>query len=80
MTVPQGRFVLVALYGTDANSLVTVDELKNSVNLEDEVNSRFIELMLKKYMLDTRALLNINFNLIKVYPRDNFTFLLYQKK
>ena len=79
-TVPSGRFVLLALYGSDSNAIVTLQSLKDSVPDPQSIDFRVLDVLFKKYLIDTRALLDLNFKLLKVYKRDNFTYYLYQKK
>ncbi len=79
-TVPSGRFVLLALYGSDANAVVSLEDLRKSIPDAQAIDFRLLDVLFKKYMIDTRALLDLHFNLVKVYSKDNFTFYLYQKK
>lgn len=80
MTVPKGRYVMLALYGDDANSLVTPEQMKAPIHLEDDVNKNLLGIMFQKYLIDTRSMLDADFNFIKGYTQDNYTFLIYQKK
>ena len=80
MTVPKGRYVMLALYSTDANSLVTPQQMRENINLEADVNKNLLGIMLQKYLIDTRTMLDADFNFIKSYTQDNYTFLIYQKK
>lgn len=80
MTVPSKRYVLLAMYGTDANYLVPIQDLKNSITLEYDVEKDMLGVMFKKTLCDMRAMLDADFNYIKSYQKDNYTFLLYQKK
>lgn len=80
MTVPKGRYVILALYGDDANSLVTPEQMKAPIHLEDDVNKNLLGIMFQKYLIDTRSMLDADFNFVKGYTQDNYTFLIYQKK
>lgn len=79
-TVEPGRFVLLALYGSDANAIVNIADLRKTINDAQAIDFRLLEVLLQKYLWDTRVLLNLDFNLIKVYSKDNYTFYLYQKR
>lgn len=79
-TVPSGRYVLLALYGSDANAMVSLQDLRKSIPDAQTIDFRLLDVLFKKYLIDTRALLELNFNLVKVYTQDNFTFYLYQKR
>lgn len=78
--VPSGRYVMLALYGSDANAVVSSDDLKKSIRYPQDIDFRVLDVLFKKYLIDTRALLDLNFNLVKVYTQDNFAFYLYQKR
>ena len=80
MTVPKGRYVMLALYGDDAKSLVTPEQMKAPIHLENDVNKNLLGIMFQKYLIDTRSMLDADFNFIKGYTQDNYTFLIYQKK
>lgn len=79
-TVPSGRYVLLALYGSDANSLIDIQELRKSVPNSQSVYFRTLDVLFKKYLCDTRAMLDFDFDLVKSYNKDNYTFLLYKKR
>lgn len=79
-TVPTGRYVMLALYGSDANSIVSLEDLRKSIPNSQAVDFRVLDVLFKKFLIDTRALLDLDFNLVKVYTKDNFTFYLYQKR
>ncbi len=80
MTVPKSRYVMLALYGDDAKSLVTPEQMKAPIHLENDVNKNLLGIMFQKYLIDTRSMLDADFNFIKGYTQDNYTFLIYQKK
>ena len=79
-TVPSGRYVLLALYGSDVNSLVDIRELRKSIPDAQAVDFRTLDILFKKYLCDTRAMLDFDFDLVKTYSKDNYTFLLYKKR
>lgn len=79
-TVPAGRYVLLAMYGTDAGSLITIDQLRNAYPNEQKISLNFLDAFFKKYLCDTRAMLDMNFNYLGSFTKDNYTFLLYQKR
>ena len=78
--VPSGRYVLIALYSSDAEALVHIEDLRKSITSVQDVKDRCLEIMLKKYLFDIRAYLENEFTLIDVGPRDNYTYILLQKK
>lgn len=78
-TVPSGRYVLVAMYGTDANFVTDIQSLRQSISGEYDVPARKLEIMFKKYLCDVSVMLNMNFVPVKTFKKDNFTFFLYQK-
>lgn len=80
MTVPHGHFVVLALYSSDAQSLVTAEELKKSISMEYEVQQNLLDVLFKKHLCDIRAILDLDFNLVKVYTEGTYTYLLYQKR
>ncbi len=79
-TVPSGRYVLIALYATDVNSLVSLEDLRKSVTSIQYVKDNCLEVLFKKYLYDIRALLDVDFVLINSYTKDNYSYLLLQKK
>lgn len=78
-TVPSGRYVLVAMYGTDANFVTDIQSLRQSISGEYDVPARKLEIMFKKFLCDVSVMLNMNFVPVKTFKKDNFTFFLYQK-
>lgn len=80
LTVPSGRFVLIALYANDVNSLVSLDELRKSVTDSEYVEQNCLDVLFKKYMYDVRAALDVDFVLINSYTKDNYSYLLLQRK
>lgn len=79
-TVPSGRYVLLALYGSDANSLISIEDLRQFASSPQVVEMHLLDVLFKKYLCDTRALLDLDFDYIKTYNKDNYTFLLYKKR
>jgi hypothetical protein len=78
-TVPSGRYVMIALYGEDANAIVPVEDLKNSVQSLKDVKSDLLSIMLKKYLVDVIAYLGFDFRFVKRYTKGNYTYLIFQK-
>ena len=78
--VASGRFVLIALYGEDSSQLVPLETLRNSVKYITDVKNSTVEILLKKYLYDIRFLLEKDFTFLNMYQKDNFTYLLYQKR
>ena len=79
-TVAPGRYVLAAFFGTDANSIVTLKELRDSVKSVVDVKERTVDILLKKFIYDIRAMLDYDFVLVKFYSKDNYSYMLFQKK
>ncbi len=75
-----GRFVLVALYGADGDNIVSIEDLRNSVKNIKDVKNNAVQILLRKYIYDILFLLERDFNFIQRYKKDNFTYILYQKK
>lgn len=78
--IEKGRFILLALYGDDANSIVTPPELKKSIPTVIDVKQNIVAVLLKKYLLDIRAYLNQDFTLLKMYSKGNYTYMLLQRR
>ena len=79
-SVRSGRYVLVAFYGQDAASLVTLKELRSSIDGVRDVKDHTVDVLLKKFVFDIRFLLDYDFNLVNSFTKDNYTYLLYQKR
>lgn len=80
-TVPRGRYVLLALYGDDAASLVSINDLRKSLSggIQD-VKRNIVGVLFKKYLIDIRAYLDQDFNYLGATTKNNYTYLLYQKR
>jgi len=78
-TVPSGHYVVIALYSSDANSLVTIDELRKSIVNPRDVENRTVDILLKKFMYDIRLMLSYDFLPVKSYTKDNYTYVIYRK-
>ena len=76
-TVPVGRYVIIAMYGTDNNAIVDIKTLREQAKEINEDN--ILDSLFKKYMCDTVAMLNLNFEFVKSYQKDNFTYYIFQK-
>lgn len=75
--VSKGRYVLIAMYGTDNNAIVDIKTLRDQVK---EVNKQnILDVLFKKFMCDNIAMLNMNFKFIQSYQKDNFTYYIFQK-
>ena len=79
-SVEKDRFVLLALFGSDAKALVTIEDLRKSITSVQDVESRCLEILLKKYLFDIRAYLDYDFNLVKAWSKDNYTYILLKRK
>ena len=78
--VKSGRYVLLALYGTDAQNLVTLEELRKSVTSLQDIKDQRVKILLQKYLYDIRAYLDNDFDFLGNYTQDNYTYLLFQKR
>ena len=78
--VKPGRYVLIALYGTDAQQLVTLEELRKSVTSLQDIKEQRVKILLQKYLYDIRAYLDNDFYFLGNYTQDNYTYLLFQKR
>lgn len=79
-TVPSGRYVLIAFYGSDVNSITSIEQLRSTIKNEYAVEGRVLEIMLKKYLCDMSIMLNLDFDFVKSFKQDNYTFFLYRKR
>ncbi|MBD5402609.1 hypothetical protein HDR58_07415 [bacterium] len=79
-TVPSGRYVLMALYSSDASLLIDIQDLRKSIKDEHSVQKQISNVMFAKYLYDTRAMLMFDFDLLKTYTYNNYTFLLFRKR
>lgn len=77
---PEPKYVLLGLFGSDANSLVPISVLRESVHSLTDVKNNTVDIMLKKYINDVGFLLEKDFNLIKKYHKDDYLYLLYERK
>ena len=78
--VKPGRYVLIGLYGTDAQQLVTLEELRKSVTSLQDIKDQRVKILLQKYLYDIRAYLDNSFDFLGNYTQDNYTYLLFQKR
>jgi hypothetical protein len=78
--VQKGRYVMIALYGSDAAALVPIEDLRKSITSVQDVKDRSLDIMLKKYLFDIRAYLDYDFELVKYGPKDNYTYILMKKR
>ncbi len=78
--VPSGRYVLIALYGSDAQQIVDIKTLRDSIPDEHVIQGRMLDIMFKKYLFDLSVLLNRDFNFVNKSQSENYTFFLYQKR
>lgn len=78
--VPSGRYVLIALYGSDANAIVDIITLRKSISDEHVIQLNMLDFMFKKYLFDLSVMLNRDFNFVNKSQSENYTFFLYQKR
>lgn len=78
-SVHVGRYVLLALYGADANSVIPLEETRKSVSSIQDVKARLLGIMLEKYLNDLDSMLGRNFVLANSYTKGNYTYYLFQK-
>ena len=79
-SVEKGRYVMIALYGSDAEALVPIEDLRKSITSVQDVKDRSLEIMLKKYLFDIRAYLDFDFELVEYGPKDNYSYILLKRK
>ena len=51
----------------------------NNVNM-NVASGRFVEVMFRKFLCDVIEMLSIDFELVKFYQKDNYTYYLFQKR
>ena len=78
-TVPVGRYVLLALYGGDANSVVPLEETRKSISSIQDIKNRSLGIMMEKYLNDLDVMLGRNFVLANSFTKGNYTYYLFQK-
>lgn len=79
-TVPKGRYVLIALYSTDSQSVVAVEDIRKSITSIQDVKNDFLSIMFKKYLYDIRIYLDEDFDYLGDFSKDTFTYMLFQKR
>lgn len=79
-TVSHGRYALVALYGGDVNAIVNLNDLRKSISSVQDIKDRCLDIMLQKYIYDLGYLLQTDFDLVKSYTKDNYTYFLFKKR
>jgi hypothetical protein len=79
MTVPTGRYAVLALYGADASTLIPLKNLRNSVKKLKDVKDNMLSVLLSKYLIDVTSYLSYDFKFIKSYTKYNYTYLIFQK-
>ena len=79
-TVEKDRYVLMALFASDADSLVPIQDLRKSITSVQDIEDRRLEILLKKYLFDIRAYLDFDFILDKYWTKDNYTYILLRRK
>lgn len=78
--IPSGHYVAIALYGSDANALLEIEDIRKNVTGLDSVRDYTLELMLQKYLFDVRLMLKEYFTFNGIETKGVYTYLLYQKK
>ncbi|MCM1338436.1 MAG: glycosyltransferase family 39 protein [Muribaculaceae bacterium] len=78
--IDSGRFLIIALYDSDGENVVPLEELRKSVTDITAVKNHTVEIMLKKYLYDIVFLIERDFDLVNMYKKDNYTYILYRKK
>lgn len=78
--VPKGRYVLLALYGADSQNIVTIEDLRKSITNIQDVKNDILSVLFKKYLYDIRLYLNEDFNYLGNFVKDNYTYMLFQKR
>ena len=70
----------MALFASDADSLVPIQDLRKSITSVQDIEDRRLEILLKKYLFDIRAYLDFDFILDKYWTKDNYTYILLRRK
>lgn len=78
-TVPTGRYVMVAMYGSDVENITDMQSLRKSISGSYDVPARKLEIMFKKFLCDVSVMLSMDFVPVKTFTQDNYTFFIYQK-
>lgn len=78
-TVPTGRYVMVAMYGSDVENITDMQSLRKSISGSYDVPARKLEIMFKKFLCDVSIMLSMDFVPVKTFTQDNYTFFIYQK-
>lgn len=78
-TVPTGRYVMVAMYGSDVENITDMQSLRKSIPGSYDVPARKLEIMFKKFLCDVSIMLSMDFVPVKTFTQDNYTFFIYQK-
>lgn len=79
-SIPSGRYVLLALYASDADSVAPIQVLRQLVTDKTYLHQNFMDVMFRKYLCDVIEMLSFNFDLIKSYAKGNYTYYLFQKR
>lgn len=77
--VPEGRYAVIIMYGTDNNAIEPIDKLRKDAKDLEYVDKNLLDVLFKKYMCDIVAMLNNDFKFIQMYKKNNFTYYIYQK-
>ena len=78
--VPTGRYAVLALYSDDIKSLVPIEQIRAKIKSPKDVKGKEVEIMFEKYLYDLQNFLNQDFNFISSYQKNNYSYLIYQKK
>lgn len=79
-SIPQGHYVLLALYSTDSQNIVTVEDLRKSITSIQDIKNDILSVLFKKYLYDIRLYLDEDFNYLGDFSKDNYTYMLFQKR
>ena len=77
--VAKDRYVLLALYASDANSVGSIQNLRELIKNDDILHNNFVEIMFRKFLCDIFEMLSFNFQLVNYYNKNNYTYYLFKK-
>ena len=78
--VQSGRYVLIALYASDANSVVPIETVRAMAQDKRFLQQNLVEILFRKFLCDVIEMLNMNFDFVKYYQKNNYTYYLFQKR
>ena len=78
--VEKDRFVLMAFFSIDSNSIKHPDELINSVKSIEHIKKNHYKFIMEKYNADIISFLEQDFDFQKRFERNSYTYILFKKR